>query len=109
MMPHCSWSLAVDGFGCRVSEPRLRLEATRAGIKGKIAALKHQLPQAGASNYTVIYFMFTWPKTLVGETVQLRSHPWDMTGQVPEAEMKGSADDWTGMGLARSGCREVSS
>ena len=23
---------------------------------------------------TVIYFMFTWPKTL-GETLQLRSHP----------------------------------
>ena len=42
--------LAVDGFGCRGSEPRLRLEATRAGIKGKIAALKHQLSQAGASN-----------------------------------------------------------
>ena len=41
--------------------------------------------------------MFTWPKTL--GVSDFNSDP----GQVPEAEMKGSADDWTGMGLARSG------
>ena len=48
-VPDAAWQVSPPIFFLPAKHTRdteKQLEATRAGIKGKIAALKHQLPQA---------------------------------------------------------------